>query len=243
MEEGRLQARQLFKYLHNTDIFDNKSQLIKFINMLDFKKKTKVMISFVEFSFALSGCGLTYMNKFQEFIDSQKKKKKIISSCHSRHKLPLYMSSVSSSMGAVGARRKESSDVNTKRITTRTPLVGGGVMYTCCPDIPTHSHSHSPVRRPSSSSTPVDVLPATNTDDSAINNSSNTLVKNSTIYHIPHKNFGKFIRQKTSKLNLLEVNSSDLLPPVTQCHSPVPPVPRLRGLLSEGKHGSPEAQA
>lgn len=186
-------------------IFENKTQLIKFANMLDFKKKDQRQISFPEFSLALNGCGVREMSKFRECASSWQKTSAKVEKQRYINKLPLKVIINGSSMSS--SYRTNSTANNIKRITTRTPLTGGGVMYICCPEV--SSQFSSQQARP----TTAPVADSHVTPDSVIED----VVPFSLPKTIrPHPTIGKLMRQKTSRMNLLDVEHDSTLPSVSQ---------------------------
>lgn len=216
--DGVLHSRKLAQYLDTVGIFESRSQLVKFIRLVDFKRQDTKMISFLEFSYALKGCGLQNIGKLREHACSQATKP-----AHNRHsqKLPLHMNPNAPPPMQVMDSSSYKKDVvsRVRRTTTKTPLPGGGILYACCPDVPScvsNLVTGRATTAPAPTAPPAPKMFA--------------LPDNNTL-QFPMK-IGKLVRQKTSKYDLFGGSGdAGMLPPVVHCGgSPGHQTPR-RGLL------------
>mmetsp|Transcript_35519 Transcript_35519/g.66302 ORF Transcript_35519/g.66302 Transcript_35519/m.66302 type:complete len:365 (-) Transcript_35519:231-1325(-) len=227
-EDGVNPSRQLFRYLlHTICIFESKSHLNKFATMLDFKKRDQESITLPEFTSALTSCGVQDVTKFRDQVYSQQKK---TVSIRQSKKLPLHMKA--NKLSSTSTYRKEGCPNNVKRMVTRTPLSGGGMMYVCCPDV---SNFQSSQQAPRPNTAPAPGGPANSLPSS---DAPSAVVPIPLLKQTSSTNrIGKLIRQKTSRLNVLEVEQDSILPSVAKSR-PEPPGPK--GSILSGL-GSPES--
>ena len=139
---GSMKIRVFVDYLCNLNIFDNQSQVVLFVNMLGLKKSSSELtkVTYPEFRFAFGGCGMNNISKLRELIFSKEKTKKVHR--RSSRMLPLHMKSKS---GTNSRHPTYDPGSPMKRVTTKAPLVGGGMMYICSPDV---AQTSSAVNRP-----------------------------------------------------------------------------------------------
>jgi hypothetical protein len=124
-------------------IFEEPSQVITFMNRLALRK-TKPEIKLTEFKLALQACGIKNATKLREFINTQQKK----NVDRQKKKLPTFEKNISSGLVRKDSGIKNNSPpkLQIKRTTSRVRLTGGGMMYVCCPVIPSASPPASPSR-------------------------------------------------------------------------------------------------
>lgn len=218
-------SRQLYRHLlHTLCVFESKSHLNKFANMLDFKNQDQELITLPEFTSALTSCGIQDVTKFRDQVYSQQKR----TSNRQNNKLPLHMNANKDT--TTSSYRKEGCPNNVKRTVTRTPLSGGGMMYVCCPEV-SNFQCNQQAARPSTAPIPGPVHMLSSSEPNAV-------VPIPCLKQSSTKRIGKLIRQKTSQFNILDVEHDSILPSVakSKIRSSRPKGSLLAGLGSPESH-------